>query len=243
MRTHRYYTKLALIGMCMLLLSSHSIFLASAEQYTRTKLFPTQNVTLGVVGQNTTDNYSHEHFLRIGRYNNSMYVTAIQFDFSELSTDRSRILNIAFIGNVFTLDTCRRRILISAVLNHDWNETDVTGTNNPFNMPDAYVNQEANVTTLRIGSSTTEIDFGLSEYSDHNGVITLLFIPVLTESSWFTMHSQHYEYLTRRSNPPRLQFTEKWTPQQDLAISGFPLFGLLLGAGVALISIVQKQRQ
>ena len=207
------------------------------------ELGPTKDAHVSIDGalSDPSANYGLAETLTVGTGFNGMCVTAIQFDLSTLPENRSTIEDLEFASDITVYGENTRDILVSILLEKDWDETGVTGLENPFHAVELYTSGEANLTTITIGGSTNELIIDLNAYIEEEGVITLIFVPELTEESWITMNSRENKYLRSYSNPPRLQFVELET-SGDLTISGFPLIGLFVGFGIAIAIVNFKAK-
>ncbi|MHA1729350.1 MAG: CBM96 family carbohydrate-binding protein [Promethearchaeota archaeon] len=187
------------------------------------ELAPTKDTYVSISGYSSEpdSNFGGASSLDVGKGFDGVCISAIQFDLLELPAE---VETLEFRGDVTVYSEATRILKIYIMVGIDWDELGVTGADNPFNSTAIYTaeNEDANLTTLTVVGSTTQIVVNLSDYTDSTELITLLFVPDHTDEHHITMNSKENEYLSSYSDPPRLVIDGEpvdegsaWTPDDN----------------------------
>ncbi len=149
-------------------------------------------------------NYGGSNSLEIGNGLDGHCVSAIEFNLTSIPNDTR---SLEFLSDVTVYGEETRMLKVSIILDTQWDELEVTGLNNPFNATDFWMAPAdyANLTSIQIVGSSSEISINLTEFMDQDR-ITLVLATSPEDGSWIDMSSKESEYLYSTSNPPHLKF-------------------------------------
>lgn len=135
-------------------------------------------------------NYGLAEYITVGAGFDGVCVGIITFDLSDVP-DNTQV-HFQCGGITFGQET--RTIKVFEFQDIVWDETEITGLNNPFGALELcqLSSNDANVTVLTLGGSADEISF--SFYPNFQGEYTLVFAPDLNTSVWMELYSKDNSY-------------------------------------------------
>ena len=159
-------------------------------------LYPVADTKISIDGalSDPTANYGGAETMDVGSGFDGACLAFIAFDTSNLG--EMNITDMIFNVEIYVYGDETRTLAVYVYLGIDWDEMSATGLINPFNATGIYsvYPPKGNLTTLTVTPDTDRLTFGLGEYKDYRGILTIGLTTGPADKSWISVKSKENTY-------------------------------------------------